>query len=218
MKTRSIAFMLLMSLLLPACKKGDNGKMEHVQHERMEGEAEINPMVEKLDNIENFAIRVTLQKVVNDSLIFHERGTAEHKVFEFVEADQTEQIKGSITLGDEYIILPDLKRHSIKMAINLTELSGKWFYDMEQHRGLKIESNGAISSINTEDISFREWKLLNERFYIYYLTPDMVSPDRHEYLVEPANILSLDKSHLTFHFLGRTYECQRRQELIKMKF
>lgn len=218
MKTRSIAFILLMSLLLFACKKGDNGKAEYVQRERLEGEAEINPMVEDLDNTENFTIRVTLQKVVNDSLIFREVGSDEYRIFEFVEADQAEQIKGSITVGDEYAVLPDLKKNSVKMAINLCELSGKWFYDMEQHRGLEFELNGAISSINTEDISFREWKLLNDQFYIYYLTLDMVSPDRHEYLVEPAGILSLDKDHLTFRFLGNTYDCQRQKEVIKMKF
>ena len=189
-----------------------------MQRERMEGEAEVNPMVEELDNTENLAIRAELQEVRDDSLILRNAQTGERWVLGFVEADQAEQIKGSITEGDEYAMLPDLRRNAVKLAINLNELGGKWFYDMEQHRGLEFGLHGAVSSINTEDISFREWKLLNDKFYIYYLTLDMVSPDRHEYLVEPAEILALDKDNLKFRFLGRTYVCQRRKELIKMTF
>lgn len=218
MNTRSITLVLLTPLLLAACKKTADSQSGSVQHERMEGEAEINPMVEELDNTENFAIRATLQKVVDDSLVLALAETSESKKLSFVEADQAERIKGSIAQGNEYAILPNWKKHSVEMAVNLTELGGKWFYDMEQHRGLTFEPHGAMSSINTEEVCFREWKLLNDKFYIYYLTLDMISPDRHEYLVEPAEILSLSSSQLTFRFLGRTYACQRQAEVIKMKF
>lgn len=216
MRVFSIAFTLPMFLLLFSCKR-DGKKMEFVQRERMEGEAEVNPMVEELDSAKNLAILATLQELLDDSLVFHDAETGNLFTLGVTGTDQT-RIKGGLTLGDEYAVLLDQNNNSIELAINLRGLSGKWFYDLEQHRGFKFEWNGIISSINTEDISFREWKLLNGRLYIYYLTHDMVSPDRHEYLVEPAEILVLDKDNFTFQFLGHIYECHRQKEVIKMEF
>ena len=175
-------------------------------------------MVEQLDQESNTAFRATLMEVDDDSLVLRVHETGKTIRLGHLEAEMGGQMKGSLTKGNEYSIFPNMANQSVIMAVNISELRGQWFYDMQQHRGLKFEPHGAISSINPQDISFREWKLLNGKLFIYYLTIDMVAPDRKEYLVQPAEIVSLSKDRLQFQFLGKTYDCQRQKEAVKMKF
>ena len=209
----------LLVLAFAACtSKKDNKETATVERQRMEGEAEVNPMVEQLDREPDAAFRATLVEVDDDSLVLRVSETGKTIRLGHLEAEMGGQMKGSLTKGNEYSIFPDWANLSVIMAINVSELRGQWFYDMQQHRGLTFEPRGAISSINTQDISFREWKLLNGKLFIYYLTIDMVSPDRSEYLVEPAEIVSLSKDKLQFQFLGKNYNCQRQRKAVKVKF
>ena len=214
-----LTLLALLVLVLGACT-GEKGKQEatgQAGHERMEGEAEVNPMVEQLEREPNAAFRATLVEQKDDSIVLRTEA-GKHVTLGHIEAEMEGEMKGSLTKGNEYSIFPNWETKSVQMAVNVSELRGQWFYDMQQHRGMKFEAHGAISSINTQDISFREWKLLNGKLYIYYLTVDMVSPDRSEYLVQPAEIVSLSKDRLVLEFLGKTYNCQRQQKAIKMKF
>lgn len=215
----TLTLLALLALAFGACtsRRGDKAETP-AERQRMEGEAEVNPMVEQLDQEPDAAFRATLVEQRDDSLVLRNTETGQTLVLGYIEAEMGGQMKGSLTKGNEYSIFPAMATKSVTMAINVSELRGQWFYDMQQHRGMRFEPHGAISSINPKDISFREWKLLNGRLYIYYLTLDMVAPDRNEYLVQPAEIISLSKDRLQLEFLGKAYNCQRQQKAIKMKF
>ena len=102
------------------------------------------------------------------------------------------------------------------ICINVTELRGQWFYDIQQHRGMQFEENGALSSINSERYSYKEWKLLNGKLYLYYVDMQQVSADRHEFLVEEAEILHLTAEELQLSFLDSIYTCRRQHGLIML--
>lgn len=173
-----------------------------------------NPMVRILDETPDSALFVMLEDVEKDSIIVTNLETGDLEAYYYKAAEAKGKIKGSLTVGDRLSIFPDTKQKSIKIAINATELSGQWFYDMQQHRGLKFEERGGLSSINTATIAFREWKLLNGKLYIYYVDMQQVAEDRHEFSVEEANIKFLSKDELKMQFMDKTFDCKRQVELI----
>lgn len=173
-----------------------------------------NPLVRQLDETPDSAIFVMLEDVEHDSIIVTNLESGELEAYAYRSAKRHGKIKGSLTKGDRLSIFPDLKQKSIKLAINATELSGQWFYDMQQHRGLQFEERGGLSSINTSTIAFREWKLLNGKLYIYYVDMQQVADDRHEFSVEEAQIKYLSKDELKMHFRGKDYDCKRQVEVI----
>ena len=175
----------------------------------------INPMVEKLDETPDSALLVVLDDVVSNTMNVTTVKEKQQLSFNLSDAYQEKNIKGSLNPGDTLSIFPDNKTKSIKMSINVSELSGRWFYDMQQHRGLVFESHGAMSSINALTISYRQWKLLNGKLYIYYVDMQQVANERHQYLVDEAQITSLSKDHLEFVFRGNKIRCQRVNQVIK---
>jgi len=214
----TLAILLLTALLLVVACTGSGEKKGATQsRERMEGEAEENPMVTQLEEHSQAAMLVTLVGQEGDSLVMKDSESGQELTLAFIEAHETGEFKGSVTNDCQYSIYVDMQSKTILAAINLTELGGQWFYDMKQHRGLEFDQRGTISSINVDDISFREWKLLSGKFYIYYLLPEMVAPEHNEFLVEQADIVALSKTQLTFCFRGKTYDCHRQQKVLKMK-
>lgn len=211
MRHLSLSFLTIVLLALLTAQSCSCSHKE----QRLPGEADINPMVEELDETPDSALLVTLESLESDSLVVRVSHTGEQMVFGYLEAQSAGMIKGSLREDDEYSIFPDRKNRRITTSINVSELKGQWFYDMQQHRGMKFETRGGLSSINAGDISFRQWKLLNGKLYIYYLDLEMIAPDRHEYLVEEAQIQSLNKDELILQFRGKTYDCRRQHEAIK---
>ena len=90
-----------------------------------------------------------------------------------------------------------------------SQLEGMWYYDLDEMRGLSFNAGGGMSSINTGEIAFKEWKVAKGKIYFYYLEEQMLTHDRDQYLVEEAQITNLTPDNLTFVFLGKTYYCQR---------
>lgn len=219
MKQRSylVLAMTMLILTLGSCtgnKKQDAPQQQEREH--VEGEAVENPVVGQLDEMTNETITATLLEQEEDTLVLRSNDTGLQLVLGYREALSNGMMKGSLVTGHDYSITADLQKKTIGKAINLNEMTGQWFYDMQQHRGLKFDKRGAISSINTEDISFRQWKIVNGTFYIYYLTLEMIAPDRSEYLVEPAEIETLSADNMRFIFLGKTYDCQRQRKALKL--
>lgn len=173
-----------------------------------------NPMVRELDETPDNAIFALLEDVESDSIIVTNLETGELEAYYYLTAKVNNQIKGSLTKGHRLSIYPDHKQKSVKIVINATELSGQWFYDMQQHRGFKFEERGGLSSINTSKIAFREWKLLNGKLYIYYVDMQQVAEDRHEFSVEEAQIDYLSKDELKLRLMGKQFDCKRQVELI----
>lgn len=175
----------------------------------------INPMVQELDETPDNALFVTLDKVANDSIYVTLEGTREKKVYGISEANAQGQIKGSLNVGDELSIYPQNKTKSILISINVTELKGQWFYDRHDHRGFKFGKRGSLSAINNKNISFREWKLLNGKLYLYYVDMQQESVDRHEDGVEEAEILHLSKETMQLRFRGAILNCVRSMKPLK---
>lgn len=198
---------IIIGILLAVTSCGGKKETEHKE----------NPMVRQLDDTPDSALFVMLEDVEDDSIIVTNLETGDIEAYYYKGAKVRGKIKGSLTKGDRFSIFPNRKEQSISIAINATELSGRWFYDMQQHRGLKFEERGSLSSINTSTIAFREWKLLNGKLYIYYVDMQQVADDRHEFSVEEAQIKYLSKDELKFHFIGKDFDCKREVGLLMLK-
>lgn len=197
----------------------DNRGSEEEKGERplMPGEAPVNPQVEAIDNIADESILATIDDIRNDVINVTESVSGRKYSLNYGQAELQDMIKGSLSVGNTFSILPDKSMESVIIAVNVDELSGKWIYDAAQHRGLVFEKKGGVSSINTGSISYREWKLKNGRLYIYFVTEEMVAPDRHEFLVEEAGIRVLEKEHLVFELGGQTYDCRRQTQAVQFQ-
>lgn len=177
----------------------------------------INEKVAELDNTPDSALLVRLNDVRADSIIVTLIPENVKKSFCVTEAHQANMIKGSLTIGDTLSVFPENKTKNVKICIDVSELRGRWFYDMTQHRGMTFDPLGAMSSINSDRICFKEWKLLNGKLYIYYIDMQQVIEGRDQYLVDEADMTSLTKEHLVLNFLGQSYNCKRQHGVIKFR-
>ncbi|MBQ9363227.1 MAG: hypothetical protein IJT97_07395 [Bacteroidaceae bacterium] len=181
-------------------------------------DSKVNPTAEELEEIQDEAQLVVLQEIDGDSIIvcMLDNELEHPQAYSFSEAEADLQIKGTLTEGDTLSIFPDSKNRKVKICINVSELRGKWYYDMQQHRGMAFETTGGLSSINTDKISFREWKLLNGKLYLYYVDMQQEATSKKEYEVEEAEIMNLTAEELQLNFLDSIYTCQRQHGLIML--
>ncbi len=195
---------LSLCLLLAACTSCSSKKKDWGS-----GESPINPMVEELDNTLDEALLVDLVNYDADSLYVLTVKGHSKKAYAYAEAQSNGLFYGNVKKGNRYSILPTSRSNTVKIAVNTTELSGRWIYDQSQNRGFSFNEGGGMTSINAEDICFREWKLLNGKMYIYYVDMQQIASDRHQYLVEEAYISRLTPSQLVIQFEGKDYVCAR---------
>lgn len=215
MSNRVFLFPILVLTILftvSVCTSCSDSKKEKQEQELPE---DSNPMVEELDETPDEAFLARLEGIEGNKLILLDLSTNEKKTYDYSDAKNEGQIKGSLTIGDTLSIFPENKSNKVVISVNTSEMSGRWFFDMQQHRGFRFEHQGAMSTINAGDISFTEWKLLNGKLYIYYLDLQQKATDRHQYKVEEADIKSLSRKNLIFQFIGKTYNCKRQIGLIK---
>lgn len=194
----------LLTILLASCTSCSDSKKNGT-----EGEKAFNPKVEELDETPDEAIFASLDKYDNDSVYITISRTKEKKAYCYHEAVTTGRFHGSFKVGDKYSFFPNNRNKTVSIAINTTELSGRWIYDEKQFRGFDFNGKSGMSSINNEDICFKEWKLLNGKLYIYTVGMQDVAGDRHQYDVEEADIQTLNKDNLTLTFRGKKYSCHR---------
>ena len=173
-----------------------------------------NAKVYELDETPDTAMLVRLDDIEDDSLIVTPLDDYRKLAFGCSKAKASGQVKGSITVGDTLSIFPDNRSHEVLLTINVSELSGRWFYDMAQHRGLIFEANGGMSTINAATMAYKEWKLLNGKLYIYYVDMQQVADERHQYEVDEAKILHLDRENLELEFKNNHVKCQRQHGMI----
>lgn len=131
------------------------------------------------------------------------------------EARGRRQILGSLTEGDRYALVTDRGEGSILKMLNITELSGQWFYDTTEGRGFNLTAAGALSSINAKDFSFKKWKFYNGRIILFYVGIEDVANSARDYKSDTTDIESLTDDELIFRFRGNTYRCSRQREAIK---
>lgn len=196
---------LIMSLLLAAC----NGCSDSKKNGQQAGESPINPMVEELDETPDEAFLVTLDNYDSDSMYVTTVRGHRKMSMAYRDAMDNGSFHGTMKKGDRYSVLPTKRKRIVKIAVNTTELQGRWIFDEAQHRGIDFNEGGGMSSINSQDICFREWKLLNGKMYIYYVDMQQLASDRHQYLVEEAYITTLNDRELILQFNGESYQCKR---------
>lgn len=167
----------------------------------------VNPMVRQLDETPDEAEYVRLDKVTDDSLFVFSITKKRNETFAYRNAKDNGHIHGTLKEGDVYSVFPERKTKTVSIVINVTQLKGRWVYDKEEFRAIDFNDRGGMSSINTGDICFREWKLLNGKLYIYYVDVQTVADDRHKYEVDEAHILLFENDRLVLLFKGQTYEC-----------
>jgi len=176
------------------------------------GEAPVNPEVEAIDKIADNSILVKIDEIKNDLIYVTETGSKRQHCLKYGKADLEDKIIGTLSVGATFSVLPDQSLENVIIAINVDELSGRWYYDLHELRGFAFESKGGLSSLNSGDISYREWKLKNGKLYIYYVTVEMIAPQRNEFLVEEATIETLNAEQLVLKFNGNTYDCRRQKK------
>ena len=106
-------------------------------------------------------------------------------------------------------VVEEARKDSALFRSLCSQLEGMWYYDLEEMRGISFNAGGGMTSINTGEIAFKEWKVIKGKIYFYYLEEQMLTHTREQYLVEEAQITNLTPDNLTFVFLGKTYYCQR---------
>lgn len=205
-----ITALTLILFVLGSC--GQDKKKSESQSRNL---SPVNEKVQELDETPDEAMLVTLTGIEGDSLKVKTLAGTEEKTYSMSEASQTSQIKGNLNVGDTLSVFPENSTKNIKICINVSELSGRWFYDMAQHRGFSFETKGAMSSINADNVAFKEWKLLNGKLYLYFVDMQQAADDRHQYLVEEAEIQTLSKENLEFSFHGNSYSCKRLTQVLK---
>lgn len=160
----------------------------------------------------------TLQAVALDSLKFTSDYDSEPFSCAYDAAQSQHSLFGSLTPGNRYAVHLSSGERTAATILNITELSGQWFYDDAPESGLTFAASGALSSINAKDVSFKKWKFLNGQIVIFYTGLEDVAKDFHDYKSDTTEIVSLSADALTLRFLGQSRSCHRQKEAIKVKF
>lgn len=160
----------------------------------------------------------TLKAVTHDSLEFISEIDNDRFTCTYDAARDQNNILGSLTEGNRYALVIDPREKAAIKLLNLTELSGQWFYDNNPESGLNFTAAGALSSINNQDVNFRRWKYYNGQIIIFYTNIEEVTQDTRQYKADTTEILSLNADALSFRFLNETRTCHRQKEAIKVKF
>lgn len=158
-----------------------------------------------------------LQGNKDDSLLFFVDLSDEQIAVDCREALDDGRFSGSVTEGNRYAMVIDPVTHRASHVLNLTELSGQWFYDETNNRGLTFTVAGALSSINPDAYCFKKWKFHNGRIILYYVNKDEVIRESRDYHSDTTEIEKLTADELMFRFKGETLRCVRKKEAIKLQ-
>lgn len=163
------------------------------------------------------SLYAALLSTQDDSFNFQIDRSEENIAIDCRDALQNGQFYGSIHEGDKYaIVLDPNSRHAV-CVVNLTDLSGQWFYDMHNNRGLTFSAAGALSSINPDEFCFKKWKFHNGKLILYYVNIDEAINKSRDYHTDTTEIERLSGDELVFRFRNETLRCSRRKEAIKIK-
>lgn len=157
----------------------------------------------------------TLSAITPSQLTFTPEYGDQAVDYYYDEARDRQQIIGSLTEGNRYALVIDRQEQAITKMVNLTELSGQWFYDTTEGRGFNLTAAGALSSINTQDFAFKKWKFYNGRIILFYVDAQDVVKNAHDYKSDTTDIETLSDEQLVLRFRGNTYRCSRQRESIK---
>ena len=163
------------------------------------------------------SLYATLKGYKADSLLFQVERTDAETAVDCRDALQQGEFLGGVCEGNKYAIVLTPDTRQARRVVNLTELSGQWFYDESENRGFTFTTAGALSSINPDKFSFKKWKLHNGRLILYYINIDEVVRNSRDYHTDTTEIDRLSADELVFRFRDETLHCVRKKEAIKVQ-
>lgn len=159
-----------------------------------------------------------LEAIHSDSLTFVDDFTQESTACAYTEA-LNNGLLGQLKEGERYAITIDGATKMATHILNITQLSGNWFFDKDEESGVNFTAAGALGSINpTGDYSFRKWKPYNGRLILYYIHKEDVVKDSRDYLSDTTEIEQFTEDRLVFRFRGQRLSCHRQKEAVKVHF
>lgn len=168
--------------------------------------------------VRDSSILVRLVSVRDDSIDVTYLDNRQNKTFCYGRAQMEGKVKGGLSTGDTLSILPNSQTQHVDAVINVSELVGKWFYDQAQHRGFQFGHGGALSSINMQNVSFRNWFVRNGELVIHYVDVQQVARHGQQYWIDNSSIERLDKDELVLRFRDTLYHCRHLQAPVKFRF
>lgn len=174
--------------------------------------------VEEEGQIIDSSMFVRLLSFDKQNITIQELKTGKKQKYSYAQAQFEGEVKGDLHQGDTLSIFPETEGQRVRSIINVSELVGQWFFDMAQHRGVKFGHFGALSSINMQNVSFRNWFVKNGQLIIHYVDMQETQGNARKYWVDHSKIISLSKDQLNFSFRDSIYQCQHQKGAIKMKF
>lgn len=198
---------LMLTCMISSCSSC-SGDKEH------KGDAEVAEITSK----PNHSFNATLEYREGDSIIITRNDTGERDAMNITGAQMEGKVLGTLTEGSLLSILADDgDERKVQIAVNVSELEGQWFYDMQEHRGFKVEPTGAISPINNKHLCFRDWKIHNGNLIFYYVDMQQVAETKDEYHGDVATIQNLSKESMTLALHDTMLVCRRQHEPVKIR-
>ena len=94
---------------------------------------------------------------------------------------------------------------------------GQWFFDTQHSKGMIFDAKGALSSINTDEISFRRWQFLKGKLLIYYVYTQQEAEEQDQFEVDTVEVQKLTTDEFNFQFRNKQYNCIRQKDALKFK-
>lgn len=171
---------------------------------------------EHIAEVKDSAVMVRLMKVSDDSITVVDNHTGKTHTFDYTRAIIDHAVKGSLSKGDTLSVVPIAGGKAVKSVVNISELLGRWFYDMAQHRGFRFEYGGTMSSFNNQYLAYNSWRVLNGTLFLYYVGMQQAAQSEDDYQVDTAQIETLSKDHMELTFRGARLKCQRLKKVLKL--
>lgn len=167
--------------------------------------------------IADSSIHVRLKTVNGDSITVVDYGANKQYTLDYARAEQEGRVRGSLTRNDTLAVVPDFANRRINSSVNVSELEGQWFYDLKNGRGLRFEYGGGMSPINTDDMSYREWQVVNDQLRFRYVEMQQKAETKEEFCADMATIQLLSRERLVLKLRGKTLDCRRQHKAIMFK-
>lgn len=127
------------------------------------------------------------------------------------EAVKNGNVAGDMNIGDTLAIMARDNDHEVSTSVNVSQITGLWFYCGGKGDGMKLTADGAACSIGAEKFTLRAWRIGNGFFILNYIKAD--GSDYSE-IPDTSKIDKLSKDSLVFVFKDRTVKCTRKIGLL----
>lgn len=155
-------------------------------------------------------IHVMLESNNGNSISVLDYKSKHNSVFDISQALARKSVYGSLTAGDSLNVVAAPGSNVAKSVVDVTDLMGRWLYSGNSNRkGFELSRHEVMSSINSGDICYCNWRLVNNTLFFYYVGVQQVAESMGDYQVDTAQIVSLSRQRMTLRFRDTTLVCER---------